>query len=283
VERKQRLNGELRCSLSRENYQVALKSKSQLYGPVREPTVTLNEGFEGLTWLFTCDSRNRGLIRQGFNEAALLWKAVKVTSGNLLEIGRNFAGSTVLLAAAAQSREIYSIDNRSHENEACRKYLTRPGNNERVHMLVADSRTPLPNLRFGFLFIDGDHTFEGVLADVCAHWNSVQPFEGNVALVAFHDAVPNDNFRWRDADRRVNRFLTRLKNKFRKRQKPEVAPDYEPGVMRVCEELVQQKLAIKWDSAGSMLVLKKLTDLPRDFAELARATHEPIQRLPSFR
>src|SRR5579864_6129501 len=98
------------------------------------------QSFEDLAWLFTCDSRNRGLIRQGFDEAAVLWKAVRATSGNILEIGRNFGGSTVLLAAAGADREIYSIDNRSHENRTCKDYLTQPENKQRVHLLVTDSR-----------------------------------------------------------------------------------------------------------------------------------------------
>ena len=228
------------------------------------------QGFENLVWLFTCDSRNRGLIRQGFDEAALLWKAVKATSGNILEIGRNFAGSTVLLAAAAESsREIYSIDNRSNEARACREYLNRDQNRGRVHLLVADSRAPLPNAQFGFLFVDGDHSFEGVLTDVVAHWNELQSFNQTAPLAAFHDAVPNDNFKWRD-DRRLKRFWIRLKNKFRKRQKPEMSPDYEPGVFKVCDELIHQGLAAKWRSAGSMLVLKKLADLPAGFSETVR-------------
>jgi hypothetical protein len=238
---------------------------------VEESTRPATEGFEDLAWIFTCDSRNRGLIRQGFDEAAVLWKGVKATSGNILEIGRNLAGSTVLLAAAAgPDREIYSIDNRSHEDRACKDYLARAANKTRVHLLVADSRVPLPNLRFGFLFIDGDHTFEGVLADVIAHWNALQSAGEYPALVAFHDALPNNNFKWRDADRNLNRLWIRLKNKFRKRQKPEVAPDYEPGVLKVCDELIRQGLATKWRSAGSMLVMKKMSDLPRNFSESAR-------------
>ncbi|MEY2543499.1 MAG: hypothetical protein QOE81_960 [Verrucomicrobiota bacterium] len=235
---------------------------------VEEPTQSVSDGFEDLAWIFTCDSRNRGLIRQGFDEAAMLWKAVKATSGNILEIGRNLAGSTVLLAAAGPGREIYSIDNRSNEDRACKDYLA--ANKARVHLLVADSRAPLPNLNFGFLFIDGDHTFEGVLADVIAHWNALQSSGEYPALVAFHDALPNDNFKWRDADRRLNRLWIRLKNKFRKRQKSEVAPDYEPGVLKVCDELIRQGLAVKWRSAGSMLVMRKLADLPRNFSEIAR-------------
>ena len=237
---------------------------------VSEPSVSPTGGFEDLAWLFTCDSRNRGLIRQGFDEAALLWKAVKVTSGNILEIGRNFGGSTVLLAAAAPARDIYSIDNRSNEDPGCKKYLTVAENNRRVHLLVTDSRESLADFSCGFLFVDGDHSFEGVLADVVAHWNSLRGQDGALALAAFHDAVPNDNFKWRDAERRLHRIRTQVKNKFRKRQKPIVAPDYEPGVLRVCDQLQRQGAAAKWNSAGSMLVLQKLTDLPPDFAELAR-------------
>ena len=238
---------------------------------VEESIQSAAEGFEDLAWIFTCDSRNRGLIRQGFDEAALLWKAVKATSGNILEIGRNLAGSTVLLAAAAgPDREIYSVDNRSNEDRACKNYLVRPEHKARVHLIVADSRTPLPNLRFGFLFIDGDHTFEGVLADVVAHWNALHAEDEKPALVAFHDVLPNDNFKWRDANRKLKRLWIRLKNKFRRRQKPEIALDYEPGVLKVCDELIHQGLAAKWRSAGSMLVMRKLADLPRNFSEIAR-------------
>jgi hypothetical protein len=178
----------------------------------------------------------------------------------------------VLLAAASKSgREIYSIDNRSNEQPACKDFLALPENKMRVHLLVADSRAPLPNLRFGFLLIDGDHTFEGVLADVVAHWNSAEM----EALVAFHDALPNDNFKWRDSDRRWKRFSIRLKNKFRKEKKPEIGPAYEVGVLKVCDELIRQGLAAKWNSAASMLVLRKLADLPPDFSAIVRRANLP--------
>lgn len=228
------------------------------------------ENFEDLTWLFNCDSRNRGIIRQGFDEAALLWKAVKATSGNILEIGRNRAGSTVLLAAASAGRDVYSIDIKSKHDPACGEYLSRPENKSRVHLVTADSRKPLPDLTYGFLFVDGDHSFEGVLADVVAHWNALQAANEFPGLAVFHDALPNENFKWRDQDRRLNRFWIRLKNKFRKRQKPEIAPDYELGVFQVCQRLVDQGVAKRWGGAGSMLVLRKLTDLPADFFASSR-------------
>jgi len=222
--------------------------------------------FEDLTWLFTCDSRNRGIIRQGFDEAALLWKAVRATAGNILEVGRNQAGSTVLLAAAAPAREVYSIDIKAKAHPACAKFLARPENKERVRQLVADSRKTLPGITFGFEFIDGDHSFDGVLADVIAHWNAL---EGQ-GLAVFHDAVPNQNFKWRDEDRTLHRFWIRMKNRFREQKKPEIAPDYETGVFSVCETLVERGLAERGEQAGSMLVLRKLANLPADFENIAR-------------
>lgn len=228
------------------------------------------ENFEDLAWLFRCDSRNRGIIRQGFDEAALLWKAVKATAGNIVEIGRNKAGSTVLLAVAGAGRNVYSIDIRDKNNPKCQEFLSLPENQERVRVLVTDSRKPLPDVTCGFLFIDGDHSFEGVLADVIAHWNSLQSVDGNPALAAFHDALPNENFKWRDQDRHLTRCWTRLKNKFRSRQKPEIAPDYEIGVNRVCQALLDNEFAEQWAVASSMLVMKKRSDIPPDFVHLCR-------------
>ena len=226
------------------------------------------ENFEDLVWLFQCDSRNRGIIAQCFNEGAILWKATRATAGSILEIGRKRAGSTVILAAAGPGRPIYSLDLKLRPHALCKEYLERPGNRERVQLRVANSREALPGLSFGLLFIDGDHTFDGVLADVLAHWNALHDVEGKQGLAAFHDALPNDNFKWRDGGRRLNRSWIRLKNRFRSRQKPEIAPDYSAGVNRVCQKLVDRGLAEKWGAAGSVVVLKKLADLPANFRDL---------------
>jgi Methyltransferase domain len=229
------------------------------------PTAASGQNFEDIVWLFRCDSRNRGIIRQGFDEAALLWKAVKATSGNIIEIGRNHAGSTVLLAAASPGRTIYSIDINPKHHPKADEYLKSPEHKDRVRLLITDSRKPLPGVSCGFLFIDGDHSFEGVLADTIAHWNALKNTDGRPGLAAFHDALPNENFKWRDADRRFNRFWIRWKNKFRKRQKPEIAQDYEIGVNLVCQKLLDEGLAERWGGASSVLVLRKLADLPSDF------------------
>lgn len=229
-----------------------------------------SSGFENLSWLFTCDSRNRGIIRQGFDEAALLWRAVKATTGNILEIGRNFGGSTVLLATAGAGRDVYSIDLRSREHRACKDYFLRPENEHRIHLVVGDSREPLADLRFGLELIDGDHSFDGVLGDVAAHWNSASGSAEFPALIAFHDALPNTNFNWRDKHRTFNRLWIRVKNRVRKRHKPEIAPDYAHGVFCVCQSLIELGIGAEWGAAGSMFVLRKLKELPGDFGETCR-------------
>jgi len=232
-------------------------------GSFESPTTTADH-FEYLAWLFQCDSRNRGIIAQGLDEAALLWRAVRASSGNILEIGRKRAGSTVLLAAAGQGRLVYSLDLRLRPNDRCKEYLESRGG---VELRVANSRNALPEVAIGFLFIDGDHSFEGVLADVMAHWSSLRDTNGRPGLATFHDALPNENYKWRDSDRKLNRFWIRLKNTLRSTRKAEIAPDYAEGVNRVCQHLVDRGLAERWAAASSMLVLRKMRDLPDDFAE----------------
>ena len=62
----------------------------------------------------------------------------------------------------------------------------------------------------------------------------------------------------------------RMKNRFRNQKKAEIAPDYETGVFSVCETLVERGLAERGEQAGSMLVLRKLANLPAEFENIAR-------------
>ena len=55
------------------------------------------QSFEDLAWLFTCDSRNRGLIRQGFDEA-----------GDVMEGGPRHRTATFLKSAeTSAARRFY--------------------------------------------------------------------------------------------------------------------------------------------------------------------------------
>ena len=197
--------------------------------------------FCDLTWLFTCDNRNRGILRMNFDEAALLWKSVRTTDGAILEVGRRHAGSTVLLCAAAGSREVVSIDIAPQHAPQSDAFLKQPTVADRVTLIISDSRQSLPNRRFGMLFIDGDHSYEGVKQDTIAHWPALLRNGEHPALASFHDAVPNPGLV----------YAGEL--------------NHCPGVRQLCEELVNAGAAKKHASAGSLLVLEKVSELPAGF------------------
>jgi len=206
-------------------------------------------GLEDMAWLFRCDNHNRGIVRQNFDEASLLWRAARMTAGPILEIGRRHGGSTALLLAAGGARPLVSIDISPEHHEACDLFFAeveaaQPG---RLNLMIGDSRVPLgaPH-RFGLLFIDGDHTYEGVRADTIAHWGELSRHDGRPALVVYHDAVPNPGL---SQEGRLNHC---------------------EGVRRFCDELMAVGCAIAMGSAGSSLVLEKTGELPAEWVFEAR-------------
>ena len=197
--------------------------------------------FEEMAWLFTCDNRNRGILRMNLDEAALLWKAVRVTAGPILEIGRRHGGSTALLCAASGERRVVSIDIAPEHHLLAEQYLARRENRRRLELIVGDSRMPLAGEKFGMAFIDGDHTYEGVLADTLAHWSEFIAHEGRPVLVLYHDAVPNDGLAYRGEE------------------------NHCPGVRRLCEELVAGGAAALGQTGGSVQAMAKIGELPIGF------------------
>lgn len=199
--------------------------------------------FADLAWLFTSNNQNRGILRQNFDEAALLWRAVRASRGAIPEIGRRHGGSTVLLIHASAGRRVTSVDLAPAHNEACEAAFRKITSDDphRIELVVGDSRKPMNGRTWGFMFIDGDHTYEGVKADVCAHWNELRESDSVAASIVFHDAVPNDGLSYANQ------------------------PNHHEGVKLVCEELVAAGCAKKVGSAGSSLWLEKIADLPEDF------------------
>ena len=197
--------------------------------------------FEDMAWLFTCDNRNRGIMRMNFDEAALLWKAIRSTAGPILEIGRRHAGSTALICAASGNRRVVSIDIAPEHHPRAEQYLARPEHSSRLTMLVGDSRQPMPDEKFGMAFIDGDHEYQGVFADTVAHWPEFVSHEGRPTLVLYHDAVPNDGLAHCNEE------------------------NYCPGVQRLCDELVASGAAVRGTTGGSVLALTKIEELPDGF------------------
>jgi predicted O-methyltransferase YrrM len=155
------------------------------------------DGFEDLVVLFSSNQLNHGVISQELDEAALLYRlARRVDDGTIVEIGRFKGGSTFLIASAMGAQaELWSYDvHVSHDaaftgadlDGELRDALARYGLDGRVHLVVADSRSAEPPPGpVRLLFVDGDHTYEGVSAD-WAHWRKVLEPGGHVL---FHDAV----------------------------------------------------------------------------------------------
>ncbi len=190
--------------------------------------------FEDVVFLFTSDNRNRGVIRMNFDEAACLWKAVKSTQGDILEVGRRHGGSTVLLlAASAPDRKVISVDIDPAHHATANAFFACPEVTARVELVVGDSRTHRTGA-LGLIFIDGDHSYEGAAADVAAHWRQLTPG----GLVVFHDAVPNDGLEYNNE---INHC---------------------PGVTEVCDRLLARGVVTSVASAGSVLVMKKCDELP---------------------
>jgi len=190
----------------------------------------------------------------------MLWRAVRASEGPILEIGRRHGGSTVLLAAAGGDRTVTSIDLAPAHNPACDVAFQKineqtPG---RLKLIIGNSRQTLPAETFGFVFIDGDHSYQGVRADVVAHWNSLKAVGAAPGFAVFHDAVPNDGLAHTGQ------------------------PNHHEGVRRVCDELIAAGCAERVASAGSSLWLRKLTDLPQSFHGGVTAALENVTQSSAY-
>lgn len=119
----------------------------------------------------------------------------------LCEIGA-FKGGTLFLfcQVATSNAQIVSIDIDYPEKKR-RPFRQFAQRGQRVHCLEADSqntetveivRKYLSGHLFDFLFIDGDHSYQGVKAD----FELYSPLVRYGGLIAFHDIVPDHNRRF---------------------------------------------------------------------------------------
>ncbi len=132
------------------------------------------------------------LLMSADEAASLIAAADRAPQGAQVEVGRFTGGSTLLLAAAARRAgrgPVHSVD---IEHKPVVDYLLARHQLQPHVWLhqgpsagIADGwRAARPEPSVGFLFIDGDHSYEGVAADLW-HWT---PLVVNGGLVALHDA-----------------------------------------------------------------------------------------------
>ncbi len=105
----------------------------------------------------------------------------------VLEIGTACGFSTVSMASVAQW--VISVDHHAHINDSLSiawSNLKSYGFNDRVTLLVGDSNTALADLSpksFDLIFIDGDHSAQGLTLDVKHALRLIKPS----GVLAFHD------------------------------------------------------------------------------------------------
>jgi len=160
--------------------------------------------FEHLAGLFASTSLDHAVISMPIRQAAYLFGLVRhMKARKIIEIGRYKGGSTLTIAAAMNGEgEFWSIDigdkeARLHDHAFCRPFdeqiadaCTRLA--LQVNLLVGDSRTiEVDTGELDLVFIDGDHSYEGVKTDF-------ERFGKRVRLggaVLFDDAFDEEIFR----------------------------------------------------------------------------------------
>ena len=111
------------------------------------------------------------------------------------EIGLKHGGNSFMFLRKLQHVSLYLGMDLVLENINKLKFYRR--DSQQLHILKGNSQLPavvnkakshLAGKQFDFLFIDGDHEYDGVLADLVEWYPLVKPG----GLIAFHDIVPDE-------------------------------------------------------------------------------------------
>lgn len=165
-------------------------------------------------------SKEWAALQKPLEFSALLWKVEELRPRSVLEIGTRFGGTLYCWCQlAAPDAEIVSVDlppdvglghgySPERADEMRRLF---PQNGQRLHLIQADSQA-VDTLRavrklidrLDFLYIDGDHRYEGVRRD----FELYGPLVRKGGLVAFHDINPTR------ADSEVDRFWAEIREAY---------------------------------------------------------------------
>ncbi len=143
-----------------------------------------------------------------------------------LEIGTNFGGTLFLLCSLSPpGARIISVDlpggqfGGGYPRRKIPLYRKFPRNGQRLRLIRADSHLPktkkqvesiLAGNRLDFLFIDGDHTYEGVKRD----FEMYSPLVRSGGMIAFHDIAPHQQ----NKDCQVDKFWNDVKRNYQYRE-----------------------------------------------------------------
>lgn len=120
-------------------------------------------------------------------EMEYLFCVARQAKHGVIETGRFNGGSLFVMACAvAEGTPIWSIDIAPRDDAFLRAQIDHFLPNSKIDLIVGDSqRTKYPQIgKADLLFIDGDHTYEGCMADIVNWYDNLEP---NGHLV-FHDS-----------------------------------------------------------------------------------------------
>lgn len=137
----------------------------------------------------------KGLLRESEGER-LAWLAAQVPADQaIVEIGSYMGMSTVCLAQGSIGARVHAVDpwnlgGQRHASKYAANAVFRAfGRQTRGYEITAhrgysvDVASSWDGPPVGLLFIDGEHTYSAVMADIDAWWGHLAPG----ACVAFHD------------------------------------------------------------------------------------------------
>lgn len=193
-------------------------------------------------------ARNHRIFRSNQKHTeieALLNRVAGLNPSLICEIGADSGGTLALLTSVGQpTARILSMDiNYCVSMRQSAQYLVAPG--QQLTCLEGDSHKPetlakvadwLNGAKLDFLFIDGDHSYDGVKED----FQMYSPLVRSRGLIAFHDIVPDHKTRYGIATPsdtgEVPRFWKEVRTQFREFEEFIEDPEqdgYGIGLVRV--------------------------------------------------
>ncbi len=129
-----------------------------------------------------------------YGEEELIYDAPRlVGGGSILNLGDDEGGSAILLAQGLRDRNldghVYTVDNYEAKQKG-RATRNMEQAEVRSDITILNMRTDEvvevidPREKFSFIFIDADHSYEGVKHD----WLTFSPLVADRGLISFHDS-----------------------------------------------------------------------------------------------
>ena len=116
-------------------------------------------------------------------EMEYLYSVAKFAKKGIVELGRFNGGSTIVLSMANTKLKKYSIDIKPQDDDKCLRLLEQLNCNNNLNLIVGDSQKAKYDYikSYDFLFVDGDHSYNGCLNDLNNWWDALEP-GGHVIL-----------------------------------------------------------------------------------------------------